>query len=344
MSGEAEQRVQCGAPTSVGADPAINALGHLGLERALRWCNRQASAEHTLPIALVAGITIASLLWNERVGLTFVPELPLATYMITIFVFFGIAVIFSTVWSHRVIVELATYFALWGTFPIFAIRLNYLAATLDFPLRDMLFARADSALGFDWRTWASLAWSHPALINILVFCYRSNVYQPLIVVLIVAIWGPRGRNREIITATAIASLLTVVVSALLPAFGPYRAYGIASGWDAVLAALRAGTHAPLQYVGIVTFPSFHASMAVILAASMRGYRYVFPVAVIVDSFMLLATVPIGYHYLVDVIAGCAIGFGALFAAHHFGKRSKVSSFDFATRVPAVAKTARLPVV
>jgi hypothetical protein len=128
-----------------------------------------------------------------------------------------------------VIVELATFFGLWGIFPVFAIRLNYLAATLNFPLQDILLARADSTMGFDWRTWASIAWSHPALINILILCYRSNIYQPFILVVIFAIWGPRGRNHELLTATVLASLLTVVVSAVLPAFGPNRAYGIASG-------------------------------------------------------------------------------------------------------------------
>jgi membrane-associated phospholipid phosphatase len=80
----------------------------------------------------------------------------------------------------------------------------------------------------------------------------------------------------------------------------------------------------MQYVGIVTFPSFHASMAVLLAASMRGYRYGFAAAVIVNILMLLATVPIGYHYLTDVIAGCAIGLGSLYVAHLAAIRTEAS--------------------
>jgi membrane-associated phospholipid phosphatase len=112
----------------------------------------------------------------------------------------------------------------------------------------------------------------------------------------------------------LAALLTVAVSAVLPAFGPQRVYGIVSAWDPVLTALRAGSHAQVPYVGIVSFPSFHASMAVILVLSMRGYRYGFAAAVVVNSFMLLATVPIGYHYFADVVAGCAFGLLALYAA------------------------------
>ena len=326
MSGKADRQVRGADLASVGADLGAIASARAGLKRVLRWCVALANAEHTLPVASVAGIVIASLVWNARTGLTFVPALPPVALLIVTFAFCAIAVLFSTVWSHRAIVELATYFGLWGIFPIFAIRLNYLAATLNFPLQDTLFARADSALGFDWHTWASLAWSHPALINVLILCYRSNIYQPFVLILIFALWGPRGRNRELLTATVLASLLTVAVSAVLPAFGPYKAYGIASAWDPVLAALRAGSHMPLQYVGIVTFPSFHASMAVILAASMRGYRYGFVAAMIVNSLMLLATVPIGYHYFADIIAGCAIGFGSLYAANLAANRTKAFTY------------------
>ncbi len=168
VSGDIEGHVQGAAAPNIRAKPAANALANLSRGQVLHWWNTLASAEDTLPIASVAVIAVTSVLWNERAGLTFVPELPLATMSFATFAFFGIAMIFSTVWSNRMMVELATYFGLWGIFPIFAVRLNYLSATLNFPLRDTLFARADSALGFDWRTWASVAWSHPALIDILI--------------------------------------------------------------------------------------------------------------------------------------------------------------------------------
>jgi hypothetical protein len=77
----------------------------------------------------------------------------------------------------------------------------------------------------------------------------------------------------------------------------------------------------LHYVGIVTFPSFHASMAVLLAAATRDYRRVFVVSALVNGLMLIATVPIGYHYLVDVFAGCAIALGSLYIAQLTGERA-----------------------
>jgi membrane-associated phospholipid phosphatase len=272
-----------------------------------------------LPIALVVAIAVVSLIWNLHAGLTWTPAVPLPTVLVAAAVFVSIAVIFSTVFSNRPIVELATYYGLWAIFPLFCVRLNYLSATFGFPLQDELFARADAALGFDWRTWSSIAWSHPVFINVLEVAYESNIYQPFILVLAFALWGPRGRNREFLIATALAALVTVVIAAALPAFGPNRLFGIASGWSSILEALRSGSHQPLHYVGIVTFPSFHASMALILTTSVRSNRYALAAASIVNGLMLIATVPIGYHYLVDIIAGCAIGFCSVYIAKRSGE-------------------------
>ena len=320
----------------------LNRYGTRG--RTAYWVSAAANSAEALPVALVAGIAIVTLLWNLNARLTWTPAVPLPTVLVAAAVFVSIAVVFSTVMSNRVIVELAAYYGLWAIFPLFCVRLNYLTATLSFPLRDALFARADSVLGFDWRTWSSVAWSHPVFIKVLEVAYESNIYQPFILVLFFALWGPRGRNREFLTATVVAALVTVIIAAVLPAFGPNRVYGIASGWDSILEALRAGSHQPLHYVGIVTFPSFHASMALILTTSVRSNRYALMVASLVNGLMLIATVPIGYHYLVDIIAGCAIGLGSIYIAIRSGevverrhslcgtKMLKASSLETGTRL------------
>jgi len=136
----------------------------------------------------------------------------------------------------------------------------------------------------------------------------------LALVLFFSIFGPRGRNREFLSAKAIASIATIVVAGLLPTFGPNEAYGIPSGWHTVLTQLRGGPPAPLPYTGIVSFPSYHASMAVILTWVTRSNRLALVASSIVNGLMLIATIPIGYHYLVDLIAGCLIAGAALYLA------------------------------
>ena len=286
-----------------------------------RWSKALVRWPDLVPFTLIGAIILVSVLWNARVGLSWTPPLQISSLALMLAAFVSIAVLFSRVWPRPAVVEIATYFGLWPLLLIFGVRLNYLAATLGFPLQDALFTHTDALLGFDWRTWASILWANPLVIEPLIAAYSSHIIQPFILACVFATWGPRGRNREFLVAMAIAALLTVLISGVLPAFGPNRDYGPPSEWVLVLKSLRSGVHVPLPYVGIVNFPSYHASMAVIFAASMRGYRVGFALSTVVNGLMLIATIPVGYHYLVDVIAGCAIGFGANYAAVEALKRA-----------------------
>jgi membrane-associated phospholipid phosphatase len=70
--------------------------------------------------------------------------------------------------------------------------------------------------------------------------------------------------------------------------------------------------------GIVTFPSFHVAAAVLLAwagANLPLLRY--PM-IVLNILMLLSAIPIGGHYLIDVIAGCLVAVGSIIAARALG--------------------------
>ena len=62
--------------------------------------------------------------------------------------------------------------------------------------------------------------------------------------------------------------------------------------------------------GIATFPSFHATIAVLTPLALRRFRLIFIPVVLLDVAMLGATLTEGAHYFVDIIAG---GGMALFA-------------------------------
>lgn len=317
MPGEAEGQ-RCGASLQIMRDASTGtaaAFAHSFRRRTQEWSRAALRWPDMFPFTLIAAIVVASLAWNAHVGLRWEPTLPLSTLVTVTLAFSIIAAMFSTAWSNRTIVELATYYCLWFNFSYFGVRLNYLAATLDFPLQDKLFARADLALGFDWLAWSSIAFSHPVVADILALAYRSMYVQCLVVVVILALWGARGRNREFLTSAIFAYLLTIAVATVLPSFGPRSILALTSPWDPVLHALRAGIDTPLPYAGIVSFPSYHASMAFLLAMAMRDNRSGFVVASLLNSLMLLSAIPMGGHFLVDVIAGCAIG-----AVSHYAVR------------------------
>lgn len=68
--------------------------------------------------------------------------------------------------------------------------------------------------------------------------------------------------------------------------------------------------------GIATFPSFHATIAILTPLTLRGYPRIFIALLIVDAAMLGGTVTEGAHYFTDVFAG--IGMAIL--AHALAKR------------------------
>jgi len=63
--------------------------------------------------------------------------------------------------------------------------------------------------------------------------------------------------------------------------------------------------------GIITFPSFHATWAVLLMAAFAGQRRLFPAAVALNLLVIASTLPIGMHYGVDAIVGTLIGVAAI---------------------------------
>jgi PAP2 superfamily protein len=77
----------------------------------------------------------------------------------------------------------------------------------------------------------------------------------------------------------------------------------------IVLSLRQGTLRTIELEainGIISFPSLHAAVAVIVPYTLRWNKLLFwPIAVL-DAMMLISAVPSGNHYLADVLAGVAI--------------------------------------
>lgn len=177
-----------------------------------------------------------------------------------------------------------------------------MGATPPHPLADATLARWDAALGFDW-----MAWHHTVtpIRPLLHYAYNSVPVQ-VPVLLALACWRREpGRIDDLIMATILSVILVTVGMWFLPAIGAWSHFGIGiEPWRDTILALRAGTIGAVgDTVGIVTFPSFHAACAVLLAWTARGWRGWFPVFVILDAVMALSAMTEGAHYGVDVVAG-----------------------------------------
>jgi hypothetical protein len=208
-----------------------------------------------------------------------------------------------------VIAETALYFGLWFPCPIFGEKLSYFVVTLGFPFQDQLFKTLDAALGFHWMDGARFMAAHPLLQQIHGFAYQSDTWQPALSILIFAMWGPRGRNRELLTSIVLALLATIIISTFLPALGPEDSNGFTTPSGTVVQALRAGND-PGVYEGIICFPSFHTVMAILLTLAHRDIRWSFPFFFMINVVMLTSIPYSGDHYLADMIGGMITAVGA----------------------------------
>ncbi len=217
-------------------------------------------------------------------------------------------------------VELLTCFALFGL--LFVI-LSYIAAIFSAPYRfyDAEIMAIDSSLGFDWLAYISWVNANPVVNNILKFAYHSVFQIPC---LFLGLIFTKNHNRlyGVMLCLIISVIIVIVLSAILPTVAPFTYLKINSNDYQNVYMLPAYAHIEDLFhmrfdtektvilsamKGIITFPSFHASLSLILAWgfwSVPWLRFSF----LLLNLIMLAAIPVsGGHYLTDMIAGGIIG-------------------------------------
>ena len=248
-------------------------------------------------------------LHNLDVGLT-VAVLPLIIAMM----------IDATGYAKRV-AHIAHDLALWWVSLLLFRVFTYLCAAVSFPLMDTYFSNIDIALGFNWVAWSRYVANHFYLNNFLDAVYESPLYQIYFAVLFFSHSKRRLGAHELWFTTVISLLITLMVSAVLPALGAFYYYKenleAAIGVSDFL-ALRAGTlntFDVLHLGGIVTFPSFHMVLACLLCCPYRHYKKIFPAILLLNFLMMLSIPSHGGHYLVDMMGGLVVAFVSIILYH-----------------------------
>lgn len=180
--------------------------------------------------------------------------------------------------------------------------LSYLVTATNAPLVDHVLLSADARLGFDWTAWAGWVDSRIGVHWFLAISYWL-LFPELILCLM---WLPlAGSADELIGLIIVSALITILCSGFLPAIGHLpHASQVAS-----VKALRAGTMHVIQLShaqGLITFPSFHTALALVLVYASRTSRVLFRITCVVTVCVLLSVPSEGGHYLSDMIGGVAV--------------------------------------
>lgn len=246
-------------------------------------------------------------IWADRVGLAFVGWLGVARCLILLL---AIGFLYGYSGRSRRLSDAGHYAALWVAFYAAGFIFSYLAATLAMPLRDAEFVATDAAMGFHWLAWSRFIWAHRAIQLPLVIAYATFVPQIIGSILYFAHTEQTGRNAELIWIAMLSLIITTIVSALLPAVGPYvHFYGRQTDDIVVLMSLRAGgahTFAFNRFKGIITLPSFHTVLAIVFIYVHRPPSRSFIPVAILNGLMLLSIPSEGHHYLIDMISGAVV--------------------------------------
>jgi membrane-associated phospholipid phosphatase len=198
--------------------------------------------------------------------------------------------------------------------------LSYIAASLALPLWDQSFAAWDSRLGLDWMALLATMNSFPSVHWIFAGAYLSFPPQSITIVLALAATGRILRLRVYLFSFILAALVTIAISAVMPAQGVWGHLGLMSEnyairpvtrelHLAIFHGLRDGTFRGLVAQGaegIITFPSLHTAIGVLFIVAMWPVRYLRWVAVLLNVTMIVATPVDGGHYFTDVIAGAIV--------------------------------------
>lgn len=196
------------------------------------------------------------------------------------------------------------------------------------PFVDASLVAIDRAL-FPFLDWQALVlWlsGHPDAHFALSVVYDSMNWQPFAFILVAALFGKAEDQERFIGAWAIGLALCILPFHWFPALSPYNYFAItpeempgatvAMPWHflPIMEGLRDGSIQRLSVdtvSGMVTIPSFHAAAATILAGSFWRFRLLRWPMLGLNIGMALAAVPIGSHYIVDILAGIACGVLAL---------------------------------
>lgn len=205
---------------------------------------------------------------------------------------------------------------------------SYVTAGLGFPMVDEQLIAADKVFFFDWKQWVLWIDRSPALVTLLTLAYDSSAVQMLVILPLLFFYRHIDHVQRYLIVFLFSAFVVIVISTLIPAVAGYAFYQLESkdfhSIDTQMAlqhvsdlmAMRNHTLEvmPSDLKGIVTFPSFHAVIAVLLIYACWPLPKLLVITLPINLMMLVSTLSNGGHYLVDVISGVIIALsGIVFA-------------------------------
>ena len=192
------------------------------------------------------------------------------------------------------------------------------------PYLDAQLAAADALLGFHWPAFAKLS---APIAWILIPAYNSFTLQPAVIVPALFICRLGNRAWRFAFAFSLALVICCTVYAFVPSEGVATYFGVkphdipqlgAGPWHftTIINELRKGpTLIDSRYAsGLISFPSFHTAGAILFVWAAWPLRNLRWLLLALNALLVVATVPVGGHYLIDVVGGVIASVAVIYFA------------------------------
>jgi hypothetical protein len=209
----------------------------------------------------------------------------------------------------------------------FGMALCYSVATAGLPYRDSTLSAVDRSMGLDWIGYLHFVNEHRSLSLVFKYAYDSTMAQFFVMIVALTMATQFVRLQQYIIAMAIALIITVAVFAVVPAAGTYAYFQIdlnqfANVFPTTTAdqmvhldALRSGKQTVVEAVeGMISFPSFHSTMAILYMWAFFQVRYLRTPAILLNLIVLASTPIQGAHYFADLPGGIAVAVVSIYFA------------------------------
>lgn len=203
-----------------------------------------------------------------------------------------------------------------------------------FPLIDDTLASVDRAAGLDLPSLILWFADQPFWANLLAAAYNSSSLQLFALIVFLAITQRFDKLWQLAFVCSLTVTAAASISMLLPAKGALAHFAFSSELLDRLpegagtyhlekfAYFRSGISPEISFSslqGVVTFPSFHFCMALMTIFATIGIRWLFGITLIWNALVLVSTVPIGGHYVIDLVCGALLWLAATAMATAIGR-------------------------
>lgn len=199
---------------------------------------------------------------------------------------------------------------------------TYMGATYSAKLWDETFASWDASLGLN--AYKVVMWVRgiswwDTLLNV---AYTGYFFQfAFLVPYTAGIRRQPDRMHQALAQMFMCALISLSVFTLMPSLNTLTTFdykdlhGIAQVNEHIL-SVRAGQRPILRFEdevqGLIQFPSMHAALAVVFAWDLRhDHRVLFGLYALWNVLVVFSAIPMGAHYIVDVIAGVVMAIGVI---------------------------------